>query len=78
MRTAWGENRKGCIDRGAYLLYFELSRSITLEAGALGRVRFPSGRYIYVGSARSGITLNRRAFSEISCVTKRSVSGLPS
>ncbi len=42
-------------ESGAYLLYLELGRSICLEAGALGKVRFPAGRYIYVGSARNGI-----------------------
>ncbi len=43
------------MDRGAYLLYLKLSRSLWLEVGALGHVRLPAGSYIYVGSARSGI-----------------------
>ena len=49
-----------------YQLYIELKRSITIEVGSLGKLRFPSGRYIYTGSGRRNLEarirrhLNRR------------------
>jgi Uri superfamily endonuclease len=41
--------------QGAYLLYIEVKRPIRLEIGAMGRIAFPAGRYVYVGSAHKGI-----------------------
>jgi len=41
--------------QGAYLLYFQVKRSLTLNAGGLQHVCLPKGRYVYVGSARAGI-----------------------
>ncbi len=40
---------------GAYLLHLELSHTIRITVGALGKARFPAGNYIYVGSARRSI-----------------------
>jgi Uri superfamily endonuclease len=41
--------------RGAYILYFDVKRSIALCVGSLKRIVLPSGRYAYVGSARRSI-----------------------
>jgi Uri superfamily endonuclease len=41
--------------QGAYLLFIEVKRAIRLEVGALGKVAFPAGKYVYVGSAHRGI-----------------------
>jgi Uri superfamily endonuclease len=40
---------------GAYVLYLDVKRSITLCVGSLKRVVLPSGRYAYVGSAHRSI-----------------------
>ncbi len=40
---------------GAYLLCIRLAKPLTLNIGSLGRIRFPAGRYVYVGSARNGV-----------------------
>lgn len=40
---------------GAYLLHLRISRTVHIEVGALGNLRFTAGRYIYVGSARRSI-----------------------
>ncbi len=45
-------------DRGGYFLILELSEEHTLEVGTLGRVFFPCGFYIYVGSAM--VALSKR------------------
>ncbi len=39
-------------DRGVYLLLLELDRPQHLEIGRLGKVSFPAGHYVYIGSAR--------------------------
>jgi Uri superfamily endonuclease len=41
--------------KGAYLLYLEVDRPLTLRVGMLGDSFLPAGRYIYVGSASGGI-----------------------
>jgi Uri superfamily endonuclease len=41
--------------QGAYLLYFRVKQSLTLNVGGLQHVCLPKGRYVYVGSARAGI-----------------------
>jgi sugar fermentation stimulation protein A len=40
---------------GAYLLALVLDRPRTVEVGGLGRVSFPAGGYVYVGSAMRGL-----------------------
>lgn len=42
-------------DGGAYLLHLRVGRPARLRVGALGKLFFPAGNYIYVGSARKGI-----------------------
>lgn len=41
--------------KGAYCLCIEVTDDLSLQIGALGLLEFPKGRYIYVGSALSGI-----------------------
>jgi sugar fermentation stimulation protein A len=43
-------------DRGSYLLLLRLRREKTIQVGSLGRVSFPVGYYLYVGSAMQGLT----------------------
>jgi Uri superfamily endonuclease len=38
--------------KGSYALVLRLRRSTVLSVGRLGRFRFPSGDYVYVGSAQ--------------------------
>ena len=40
---------------GIYQLQIRLRRPKMVRVGALGRVRFPAGWYVYTGSARSGL-----------------------
>jgi Uri superfamily endonuclease len=42
-------------EKGSYLLYLNVRRSLTLDVGRLKSCYFPAGHYIYVGSARGGI-----------------------
>ena len=41
--------------RGAYCLCIRIKSQIQVQVGALGRIRFPEGRYVYVGSAMNGL-----------------------
>ncbi len=41
--------------KGAYLLYLDVQRPLTLKVGILGSSFFPAGQYVYVGSASGGI-----------------------
>ncbi len=41
--------------RGIYLLHIVVERSQEIAVGALGRIAFPAGSYVYVGSAQSGL-----------------------
>lgn len=43
-------------DRGSYLLVLRLSRPVSLQVGALGRIRFSAGFYVYVGSGMAGLS----------------------
>lgn len=43
-------------DSGFYHLVLHLPRKIQIRVGALGRQVFPSGYYIYTGSARRGLS----------------------
>lgn len=40
------------MDKGVYLLVLRLPSTRSLDVGALGRLRFPAGWYVYVGSAQ--------------------------
>ena len=41
--------------KGSYALLLELDKNSDIIIGALGRIRFPRGYYVYVGSAMNGI-----------------------
>ncbi|UCE90843.1 MAG: GIY-YIG nuclease family protein [Methanobacteriota archaeon] len=41
--------------RGAYCLVLLLERNLSVRVGALGAFTFPSGVYVYVGSAQAGV-----------------------
>jgi sugar fermentation stimulation protein A len=43
-------------NRGSYLIVLELSKDMEIEVGALGRVFFPRGWYVYAGSAQKNLT----------------------
>ena len=45
------ENR----DRGCYILILRLDEDRTLNVGGLGRIFFPKGHYLYVGSAKKNL-----------------------
>lgn len=42
-------------DSGCYMLLLELTEQREISVGSLGRISFPAGFYIYVGSARKGL-----------------------
>jgi sugar fermentation stimulation protein A len=48
--------RTETVDTGCYVAVFHLARPRQLQIGRLGRFRFPAGFYLYVGSARRGLT----------------------
>jgi Uri superfamily endonuclease len=43
------------VQKGAYILFLHVHQPIATTVGALGKSRFPAGRYLYVGSASRGI-----------------------
>ncbi|MCS7203323.1 MAG: DNA/RNA nuclease SfsA [Thermodesulfovibrio sp.] len=47
---------KELYDRGSYLLVIGLAKNIELNIGSLGSLRFRKGYYIYVGSAKRGLS----------------------
>ena len=61
------------VSGGAYCLCISVAVELDLEVGALGRLRFPPARYIYIGSAMNGlearvrrhIKTNRRIYGAI-------------
>jgi len=56
LRVPWDLVEHEAHDRGSYLLVLELRRGRSLSVGGLGRVRFPKGWYLYVGSAMNGLS----------------------
>ena len=47
-------------DPGTYLLLIHLAEVAQLDVGRLGRVSFPAGWYVYVGSALGGLGVRLR------------------
>ena len=39
------------VEKGNYLLFFQITQEVTVEIGSLGRQIFPAGVYVYAGSA---------------------------
>ncbi len=54
MRDAKHDTKK--VDSGLYCLVLRLARPARIAVGRLGRKRFPAGYYVYVGSARKGLS----------------------
>ena len=52
--------RRQAEDRGSYLLILTLARPADLAVGALGKLHFPPGHYVYVGSAMRALTARIR------------------
>lgn len=48
------------ISQGAYCLCIKVDKEISLEIGALGSIKFPRGKYVYVGSAMNGLDARLR------------------
>ncbi len=55
LRIPWSYIERESKDRGSYLLILYLRRGKRLSVGKLGRISFPQGFYIYVGSAMNGL-----------------------
>jgi len=49
------EGRNSSTDSGLYQLVIRLGRSQVIDVGHLGRFVFPSGYYVYTGSAKRGL-----------------------
>jgi Uri superfamily endonuclease len=51
------------VDSGVYIAIFQLANGRPISAGGLGRVFFPAGLYLYVGSAQRNLShrLSRHA-----------------
>lgn len=55
MRGAAGEPFNPGRTAGAYILLIRVRGARALDVGGLGRVRFPSGNYVYIGSGMGGL-----------------------
>jgi Uri superfamily endonuclease len=44
------------VGSGAYALRIQVKRVFQLKVGALGKIYLPAGNYVYVGSARQGLS----------------------
>lgn len=58
LEVPWDLIQREGQDRGSYLVSLKLAEGAKIAIGKLGRVTFPKGYYLYVGSARKD--LNRR------------------
>lgn len=56
LEVPWSLLDAGVQDSGVYLLLLHLPRRRALEVGALGRRSFAPGWYVYVGSAKRGLS----------------------
>jgi sugar fermentation stimulation protein A len=52
----WNFIKREAEDRGSYLLILKLREGKTIPIGKLGKIVFPPGYYIYVGSAMTNLT----------------------
>ena len=52
----WDFIQREAEDRGSYLLILKLGEGKTIPIGKLGKIVFPPGYYIYVGSAMTNLT----------------------
>jgi len=56
LSVPWQVVGREAADRGAYMLILRLDEGRELDIGGLGRRRFEQGFYIYVGSAKKGLS----------------------
>jgi sugar fermentation stimulation protein A len=56
LKIPWGLIRREAQDRGSYLIVLRLEEKAEVEVGKLGKVSFPEGYYLYVGSARRDLS----------------------
>ncbi len=56
LEIPWDYIEREAQDRGSYLLLLRLPRKTEIEAGALGRVVFRPGYYVYAGSAMANLS----------------------
>jgi sugar fermentation stimulation protein A len=52
----WDLVREEAEDRGSYILILKVPSRRTIEIGKPGRIQFPAGYYLYVGSAEKNLT----------------------
>ena len=52
----WDYLKKEVVDSGSYILLLELIKKKTCKVGSLGKVSFPKGHYLYVGSAMANLS----------------------
>jgi sugar fermentation stimulation protein A len=52
----WSTIEREAGDRGSYLVLLHLIRTRVIPIGRLGRIRFPKGFYLYVGSAMTNLS----------------------
>ncbi len=56
LETPWELLEREAVDTGSYILIFRISEDIRIPVGSLGRLSFPRGFYMYVGSAKKNLT----------------------
>lgn len=56
LRIPWKTIEREAFDRGSYLVLLRLPRTRVIRIGGLGKVRFPKGFYVYVGSAMAHLS----------------------
>jgi sugar fermentation stimulation protein A len=54
-KIPWPLLDRECRDQGSYLLLLTLPSDIVVSVGSLGRIHFPAGYYLYVGSAKRNL-----------------------
>ncbi|RAP47053.1 MAG: endonuclease [Methanosphaera sp. rholeuAM74] len=59
----------GCIDKGVYCLIIRVSNECCIGVGAMGRLEFRAGFYVYVGSALN--SLSKRVCRHLSSKKKK-------
>ena len=59
--------------RGSYCLCMRVERELSLNVGALGRMTFPQGAYVYVGSAMNGLDARLRRHMNTSMGSHRAI-----
>ncbi|MEO0232182.1 MAG: DNA/RNA nuclease SfsA [candidate division WOR-3 bacterium] len=56
LKIPWHVYEKEGKDKGSYIIYGELKRSISLKIGGLGEIFFKKGHYLYIGSSMNSLS----------------------